>query len=150
MKHVLTDARRALEGAAAAPLPEMLRRLVGERPGVHAQTGRILTELTKRPDLFRVIDPWRGPWRPLLYPGTRSSRPVEERLHRFGIGGGPWVVGPTDAHEPDQHLAVRRLRESLAHLGHVADTDSFVCATRLARLFRAGDETAARLSRAMR
>jgi hypothetical protein len=79
-----TEAVLRSHPAPALRLSE-LRRLVRARtPAVGPGTTRLRSTLERRPDLFRVLDPRRGPWR---------SVPEEARPPAFGE---PWVVVVSD------------------------------------------------------
>ncbi len=83
--------------APALPLPRLVDAIAEETAGLVADTERILREIRMRPDLFRVLDPFIGPWRRAtarpgetppwspdtwvlgLAPGTRESSPVRAR-----------------------------------------------------------------------
>ena len=81
----------------ALPLPRLVDAIAEETAGHMADPERILAEIRSRPDLFRVLDPFIGPWRRAtakpgetppwspdtwvlgLAPGTRESSPVWAR-----------------------------------------------------------------------
>jgi hypothetical protein len=108
--------------AAALPLEELSDQVRGG--GVAVGTGVLLRALEARPDLFRVLDPWRGPWRP-------GTRPTDAKARQRGSGapgaapdpaGARWVVGlgrATLDRDP-----VGRLKASVAHLGRTLDERS--------------------------
>lgn len=90
-----------------------LRELVAERVdrGLDIRTLRAMLE--EHPELFRVIEPWSGPWR--LHDQRRGhGRPPEA-----------WVVVITDPGEgPDTSGAALRLRESVRWLARDLDVRS--------------------------
>ena len=95
--------------APALRLSELRRLVCARMPAVGPGTTRLRSTLESRPDLFRVLDPRRGPWR---------SVPDEARPPAFGE---PWVVvvgDPQDTERgtPRTDLA-RRLRASVRWLG---------------------------------
>ena len=49
--------------APALPLPRLVDAIAEETAGLVADAERILREIRMRPDLFRVLDPFIGPWR---------------------------------------------------------------------------------------
>jgi len=94
-----------------------LRRLVGARTSTVAPGAtRLRSALERRPDLFQVLDPRRGPWR---------SVPEEARPPAFGE---PWVVvvgDPPDRERGTHRIDLaHRLRASVRWLGLGVDVAS--------------------------
>jgi hypothetical protein len=116
MENVLSAAEQILRTSGAPAL--RLSVLLGE---VLAATGertldapRLRALLEARPDRFRVLDPWRGPWR---FVGQRGAAPLEE----------PWVVAVRDQGDRSgagTPTVVRRIRESVRWLGLSLDDRS--------------------------
>ena len=116
MENVLSAAEQILRASGAPAL--RLSVLLGE---VLATTGertldapRLRALLEGRPDRFRVLDPWRGPWR---FVGQRGAAPVEE----------PWVVAVRDLGDGSgagTPKVVRGIRESVRWLGVTLDERS--------------------------
>lgn len=107
MDPILSAAESALRRhpAPAVRLGELLRALRAElaRPSLDAHALRALLE--SRPDRFRVLDPWKGPWR-LVADRSRTDGTSE-----------PWVVVVSDpggdAHRPVDGSLPARLRTSV-------------------------------------
>jgi hypothetical protein len=117
MDEVLRHVESALRchPAPAVRLSELLA-LVRSGLSPRALDARLLrTLLEGHPDRFRILDPWRGPWRT-----ARLSPPLE------GGNGDPWVVVVTDP--ADQNLEASclaaRLRESVRWVGRSIDPRS--------------------------
>jgi hypothetical protein len=117
MEHVLSAAEQILRASGAPAL--RLNALLDE---LHATTGerslqapRLRALLEGNPDRFRVLDPWRGPWRPV----AREPGPGR---------GEPWVVAVRDhADGTGAYAAPRlilRIRECVRWLGLDLDAAS--------------------------
>lgn len=109
-----TLADRAAAVLARHPAPALpLDELVDQVRGAGAVVGPevLLRALEARPDLFRVLDPWRGPWR--RAPSPHRARPV---------AGPRWIVGL--AALPHARDAGARLKASLSWLGRTVDERS--------------------------
>ena len=87
----------------------------------------LLRALEARPDLFWVLDPWRGPWR-------STSRRTASRARAMWVAGLGRESGGTAA----------RLKASLAHLGRTVDERSVTDLARWLGMVREGE----RISRA--
>src|SRR5690606_32597969 len=81
--------------------------------GVPVGPAVLLRALEERPDLFRVLDPWRGPWRS----GGRGPLSV-----RAGGAAARWVV-PLGRATLDRDPQAR-LKASVVHLGRTLDERS--------------------------
>jgi hypothetical protein len=90
--------------APALPIDELTEQVRGGGTAVGADV--LLRALEARPDLFRVLDPWRGPWRP----AARAAR------------GARWVV-PLGPATLDRDPSAR-LKASVVHLGRTLDERS--------------------------
>ncbi|HSW31912.1 MAG TPA: hypothetical protein VLH75_20680 [Longimicrobiales bacterium] len=117
MEHVLSAAEQILRASGAPALRlgallDELRVTTGERS---LQASRLRSLLEGRPDRFRVLDPWRGPWRPVV----RAEDPAL---------GEPWVVAVRDGGDGTGAFAsprlVRRIRECVRWLGLDLDAAS--------------------------
>lgn len=108
-----TLADRAAEVLARHPAPALpLDALVDQVRGAGVFVGPevLLRAIEARTDLFRVLDPWRGPWRCAL--AASRARPAGQR----------WVVGL--ARLPHAQDAGGRLKASLSWLGRTVDERS--------------------------
>ena len=96
----------------ALRLSELLE-LVAERVDRGLDTARLRMLLEKHPQTFRLLDPWRGPWRD--HGGPRAA----------GYSTDPWVLMSTDP-TPDgaPTACAARLRESVRWLARGVDTSS--------------------------
>ena len=97
----------------ALRLGELLE-LVAERCDRTLGAGRLRALLEEHPHLFRVIDPWRGPW--------CATRPEASAVP----SPGPWVVvvAEPDGDDPPPAAAAVRLRESVRWLSRDVDSRS--------------------------
>lgn len=123
MEHVMSAAEQILRTSGAPALRlgallDELRTATGERT---LQAPRLRSLLEARPDRFRVLDPWRGPWRSMGRPdGTQPGEPWVVAVRDLGDGAGA-VGGPR---------AIRRIRESVRWLGVALDASSARCVAR--------------------
>jgi len=117
MEHVLSAAEQILRASGAPALRldtllDELRATTGERA---LQGPRLRTLLEGRPDRFRVLDPWRGPWRTV----AGAAAPLR---------GEPWVVAVRDHGDGAGAYAAprlsRRIRECVRWLGLDLDVAS--------------------------
>lgn len=145
METLVDAARRILfrHRAPALPLSELHRRIGEDRSGPLADADFLLRRLRSRPDLFRVLDPRRGPWRRL---GRTGPDPVPEPYRRvLGEAAAPmerWIVpraGDPEAGSgpgPAAGEGVPRLRASLLRLSRNVDGGSSTALCRWLRLVR--------------
>lgn len=130
MESLLRSARRILDRhpAPALPFGELHRLVSEERAGPSPDPDLLLDRMRARPRRFRILDPWRGPWRPVARSTRRGrARQYRRRLRRAGAPLEVWVVAPPDAdgtraRAPGTELG--RLRESLRWLAWTVDEDS--------------------------
>lgn len=135
--------------SSALPLPELCRLVRGS--GVAVREDVLLAALERRPDRFRVIDPWLGPWS-TLSAASRDRRGPRIRAASGGhtVAGAPWVVhlSRTRSWSPSPHGALlARLRESLIQLGWRVDESSAADLARWLGLVESGRRVHARLRR---
>lgn len=100
--------------APALRLSELLRHVRARIGALTPDAAGLQRALAARPDRFRVLDPWRGPWKRVA------------RDPRYPAAGDPWVVvvgdpgdqgaDPGTAEPPLSHPQ-RRLRASVRWLG---------------------------------
>jgi hypothetical protein len=102
--------------APALRLSELSRLVCARQATFGSGTTRLRSALERRPDLFRVLDPQRGPWRFV---------PEEARPPAFGE---PWVVVVGDPPKREQGTSRTdlrlRLRASVRWLGLGIDVSS--------------------------
>lgn len=118
MEPILAAAERILHQSGAPAL--RLTRLLGElhaasRAGSLDAPG-LLALLRRHPDRFRVLDPWRGPWRSLGGDRDAGDDAAE-----------PWVVAVRDdgaGSAAGLDRVSRRLRESVRWLALCLDPQS--------------------------
>ncbi len=109
--------------APALRLTELLDHVRSDT-GVRAlPSERLRTVLESHPDHFRLLNPWRGPWR-----FVRSDPAHGLRIE-------PWVLlvadpGDQGAEEATGSAAERRMRESVRWLGITLDIGSGKAVTR--------------------
>ncbi len=151
-------ARRARQVIAtdlelATSVERLSDRLARAGDGLGREPVTLIRELRRHPRLFRVVDPWRGPWRTvpaMRRSGDGSADPTRGHpsLHvSRGLRVGAMVV-PIDVewHEGGRGLT-RRLRECVYRLGRSVDVESPVAVARWARLIRGAAATQRRLGR---
>jgi hypothetical protein len=118
----------------AMPLVHLRRYLDGPFPG----PGEAIRSASRRPDLLRIVEVWRGPWRSLGPDPATLPQEVRAELERLGITSATWLVpmGPADPRGGGN--AIRRMRETLRYLGQVVDVDSPRAVTRWIRIMQEG------------
>jgi hypothetical protein len=91
-----------------------LHELLAEQFDRGLEQSRLRGMLEEYPKVFRVLDPWRGPWRSSEQP--RAARYTED----------PWVIIVThlDGADHAQRPTALTLRESVRWLAHDIDTRS--------------------------
>lgn len=91
--------------------------LVAERVDRSLDGGRLRAILEEYPDRFRLLDPWRGPWRTTTPRGRNEPEP-EPQID-------VWVVAITEPENPPRGApAALKLRESVRWLGRGIDPRS--------------------------
>ena len=92
-----------------------LVELVAERVDRTLDEARLRSLLESHPDRFRLLDPWRGPWRATLAGGCDDDAPHDD-----------WVVAVVDPTQPAAHpgATALKLRESVRWLGRGVDPRS--------------------------
>lgn len=118
-------------------LPQLLEELAPGTPGGGSAARATLRSAARHPELLRVVDGWRGPWRALAPDPETLPPDVRDALSRQGMEGGTWLVplGSPEGH-PSARPAVRRLLETVRYLGRVVDVDSPRAVTRWIRIIR--------------
>src|SRR5688572_12431914 len=120
----------------ALRLRELLE-LVAERVDRTLDGPRLRGILEAYPDRFRILDPWRGPWRTALARDHAGSPALDV-----------WIVAVGDSTDPPQGAPVAiKLRESVRWLGRGIDPRSPRCVSRwyaIALAERAAREAVAR------
>ena len=129
---MMTIAERAAQSlshhrAPALPLDQLADQV--KDSGAAVGPDILLRALEARPDLFRVLDPWRGPWR------SASRRAA-------GRARATWVVGL--ALSRGSGGTATQLKASLVHLGRTVDEESVTDLARWLGMVHEGE----RLSRA--
>ena len=142
MDTYLNAAERTLRRSAAPAmhLTDLLRQVRAETGDLSLDADRLQTALHTRPDLFRVLDPWRGPWRFLREPEP-SARPAELD---------PWVVVVSDPGDGDGagRPCMRRLRASVRWLAREVDPRSGRALARWSAMALAAEEADSALRKA--
>jgi hypothetical protein len=92
-----------------------LVELIAEQVDRTLDGSRLRAILERHPDRFRILDPWRGPWR------TAVTRDDADRR-----AGEVWVVAVVDPGDPPGGLggAAQKMRESVRWLGRGVDPRS--------------------------
>jgi hypothetical protein len=139
----LVHAAEAILRRATAPalrLTDLLRELRAEARDLSLDSERLLIALRARPDLFRILDPWRGPWRFIREPAAGLSGP----------GLDPWIVVVSDPAEQEGAggAAARRLVACVRWLARGVDGRSPRALARWSALVLAAEEARGALDRA--
>lgn len=103
--------------APALRLSDLLRQVRAETGVATLGPGRLRTVLESYPDRFRVLDPWRGPWR-----FVRGEAPVHGAADAWVLVVGD--PGDQGGAEPTGSRLERRLRASVWWLGLTLDAGS--------------------------
>lgn len=108
----------ALRVLVGHPFPAVrmseLVALVGESVDRSLDRRRLKYHLERRPDLFTVLDPLRGPWRQLA---------AKDRYGREAAD--PWVLAQSrPASDDHEEPSAALMRDSVRWLGHGVDADS--------------------------
>lgn len=141
MEHVLGTTEQILRnsGAPALRLGALATELRNSLGRLAPDGARLRTLLERHPDRFRVLDPWRGPWRRL----GAAHAPGE---------ADPWVVAVRDLCDTGGcgggHPLARRVRESVRWLALNVDPSSPASVIRWQGLLTEGMAAAQALDRA--
>jgi hypothetical protein len=140
----------------ALPLQEVRHLLRRDTPGPPPDEGFLLGWLERRPDLFRILDPWQGAWRSILDVRPEDGARYLPYLREQGISPRwPWVVtllveGPGwsgGVEGPPRTRGLARMRDSLLALSREIDGDSVPELTRWCRIIREQRDLLAKLDR---
>ncbi|GMR13838.1 MAG: hypothetical protein BMS9Abin29_2059 [Gemmatimonadota bacterium] len=118
----------------ARTLPISHLSLLIEREAGGAGVGRdfVVQAVRARPDLFRLLDPWRGPWRVSRRAGlegsTLRSRPLG------GVKDEPWVLLLEPPADSELDPPARMLQESMLAAGRRVDEHSVTALARWLRM----------------
>ena len=126
--------------APAVRVQEVLDRLRALGGGGPSEASTLLAHLSAHPGRFRVIDPWKGAWRPVK--GARTTSSYVARA---------WVVlvdddGPDP--DPDAPPLARLLRQTVRWLSDEADTRSTINLARWHSALTEADEAGEHLRKA--
>lgn len=123
--------------ARTLPISHLSDLIQQETGGAGVERELVVQAVRARPNLFRMLDPWRGPWRVSGRMGPNASAFTSSQLG--GVADEPWVLllePPTDsALDPP----LRMLQESTLAAGRRVDEHSV---TALARWLRMSLEVA--------
>jgi len=106
--------------APALPLEELTEQVRGG--GIVVGSSVLLRALEARPDLFRVLDPWRGPWRSAARPDARAAGAAASARSALEAASTRWVV-PLGRATLDRDPGAK-LKASVVHLGRTLDERS--------------------------
>lgn len=113
-------------------LEELASQVEGSLGELPPRCRTVGARLRGRQDLFRILDPWRGP----LRAGTRATpgaAGLREILEAYGLPRRAWVVPREPAADPRTR---DRIREGVAALARVVDDGSLRSLLRIARMLR--------------
>lgn len=119
-------------------LEELTTQIEGSLGDLPPASRTVDAQLRSRDDLFRVLDPWKGPLRARGAAGVGRAR-LREILEAQGLPRRAWVV--TRASSPGSG---DRIREGVAAFARVADDGSLRSLLRVARMLREARELRAR------
>jgi hypothetical protein len=118
------EAVLARHPAPALRLAHLVERLRADGTDAHLCQKRLRGLLERHPERFRVLDLWRGPWRPL------RDRGVPDELE-----WDCWVAAVTDGEDPPGGDGVAgRMRDTVRWLARRLDARSLHQVTRWCRL----------------
>lgn len=121
--------------APALRMADLLARLQTDGPDPRLRSGRLRRLLERDPDRFRVLDVWRGPWRPL-----------RERTDPDEMDRSCWVAVVSENRDPPGgDVVAARMRESVRWLARRLDVRSLHEVTRWYRLALADEAARAAL-----
>lgn len=115
------------QSAPALRLTELVERVRADTGMRTLDADRLRSALELRPDRFRLLDPWRGPWR-FVREGDSSTDVVEPWVV---VVGDPGAGAGAHAERPD---VARRLSASVRWLGMSVDERSRRALTRWHRM----------------
>lgn len=151
MENLVDVARRVLhrQPHPALPYTELHRLVSLERPGPRPDPEFLLRRIRTRTDLFRTVEPWRGPWRLLTGDDTPALRAYRSALAEAGLPVDLWIVPRTSTDRPAPGLRDPRwrLHATLLALSRGLDADSAKALTRWMLLLRQGRTARERLDR---
>ena len=104
--------------ARTLPISHLSHLIEQEADGTGVGQEFVIQAVRARPNLFRMLNPWRGPWRASGRMGSEGSEFTSSQLG--GVADEPWVLllePPTDS-ELDPPL--RTLQESTLAAGSAA------------------------------
>jgi hypothetical protein len=117
------------EISGALPLPRLLKRVSAERQGHTGGLDVLLREIESRPEDFRVLHPYTGPW---VARGPRFPPAVSPF---------PWILlRKTSDSTWRRNRAETVLMESLRQVGNFVDADSFTALARWLQLVLSAGE----------
>jgi len=131
MEDPVETARRILSRhpGPALPYTELHHLVSFESSGPAPRHHRLLRRIRARTDLFRILDPKRGPWRLLdaERPDSASpaTRPTNRNRRRDWLE--PWILlGPSEGagETPGPDVSFPLVRESVLILGRTLDAAS--------------------------
>lgn len=122
--------------APALPYTELHRLVSRELRGPAPDRGFLLRRIRLRSDLFRTLDPWRGPWSALARSRKAEAIASREALERAGLPIDSWILAL-----PTGGAATRRgleplMRETLLRFGRTVDDGSVPALIRWILLLR--------------
>jgi hypothetical protein len=120
-------------GAPALHLSDLLRQVRSETRDLSLDGARLQAGLLGRPDMFRVLDPWRGPW---LFLREQEHTPHSPDLD-------PWVVVVSDPADGDGmgRPSTRRLQACVRWLARDVDPRSGHALARWSVLVMSAEES---------
>jgi len=128
MEGLVDLARRVLarHPSPALPYPGLHRLVCVAVSGPRPDPALLLRRIRARPELFRIVEPWRGPWRRFLDGEDGDATSYRNALEDAGLPSAPWIVGRSVGAGDGGGGAVweRRLRSSLLLLGRRVDPGS--------------------------
>ncbi|MFV2005881.1 MAG: hypothetical protein ACC667_00460 [Longimicrobiales bacterium] len=118
--------------ARTLPISQLSVLIEQESSGAAVGYDFVAHAVRARPDLFRLLDPWRGPWRMFRLSGPKGSPLTSTPLG--GMKDEPWVLllePPTDT---DLDPPLRMLQASTLAAGQRVDEHSVTALARWLRM----------------
>ena len=118
--------------ARALPISHLSLLIEQDIGGATVEDEFVVQAVRSRPDLFRLLDPWRGPWRVSRRPGLAVSK-LDSRLLR-DVKDEPWVLLLAPPTENQANAPLRMLQDSMVAAGRRVDEHSVMALARWLRM----------------
>lgn len=132
--------------ARTLPISQLSHLIEQEVGGAHVGPEFVVQAVRARPNLFRLLNPWRGPWRGSGRTGSEGSAFTSNPFG--GVGDEPWVLLLEPPADSELDPPLRMLQESTLAAGRHVDEHSVTALARWLRMSLEVAEAAPSLRRA--